>query len=61
MVVVPGGTFRMGTDTGPASERPASRSDRVSRFAVARSEVTRVAVRPVFAGETGRGADSDRA
>lgn len=64
MVVVPGGTFTMGTDTGPENERPAHKVT-LSRFAVARTEVTR-AQYALFASETGRGApgpcmtDSDR-
>ena len=40
MVVVPGGTFTMGTDTGPENERPAHEVT-IPRFAVARTEYTR--------------------
>lgn len=64
MVVVPGGTFTMGSDTGPEQERPAHEVT-VLRFAVARTEVTR-AQYALFATETRRGApgpcmtDSDR-
>ena len=52
MVVVPGGTFTMGSDTGAEQERPAH-AVTVPRFAVARTEVTR-AQYALFAGETGR-------
>ena len=52
MVVVPGGTFTMGTDTGQAQERPAHEVT-VRRFAVARTEVTRAQYQ-LFATETGR-------
>jgi len=52
MVVVPGGTFTMGTDTGQEQERPAHEVT-VPRFAVARTEVTR-AQYALFASETGR-------
>ena len=64
MVVVPGGTFRMGTDIGPENERPAHEVT-IPRFAVARTEVTR-AQYAFFASETGRAplgpclTDSDR-
>ena len=64
MVVVPGGTFTMGTDTGPQNERPAHEVT-VPRFALGRTEVTR-AQYALFASETGRGqlgpcmTDSDR-
>jgi formylglycine-generating enzyme required for sulfatase activity len=64
MVVVAGGTFRMGTDTGPANERPVH-DVTIASFAVARTEITR-AQYLAFAEETGRGAagpcftDSDR-
>ena len=54
MVVVPGGTFRMGSDTGPPSERPAH-DVTLASFAVARTETTR-AQYAVFVAETGRGA-----
>ena len=54
MVVVPGGTFRMGDDTGPPDERPVHEVT-IASFAVARTEVTR-AQYAAFAGETGRGA-----
>jgi formylglycine-generating enzyme required for sulfatase activity len=53
MVVVPGGTFTMGTDTGPVQERPAHEVT-VRRFAVARTEITR-AQYALFASETGHG------
>ena len=52
MVVVPGGTFRMGAETGQ-QESPVHEVT-ISRFAVARTEVTR-AQYAVFADETGRG------
>ena len=52
MVVVAGGTFTMGSDNGPPSERPAHEVT-VPRFAVARTEVTR-AQYARFASETGR-------
>jgi formylglycine-generating enzyme len=53
MVVVPGGTFTMGSETGPEIESPAHQVT-VSRFAVARTEVTR-AQYALFASETKRG------
>jgi formylglycine-generating enzyme required for sulfatase activity len=53
MVLLPGGTFRMGTDTGPVNERPAHEVT-VARFAVARTEVTQ-AQYARFARESGRG------
>ena len=52
MVVLSGGTFRMGTDTGPENERPAHEVA-IPRFAVERTEVT-LAQYAVFAAETGR-------
>ena len=64
MVVVPGGTFVMGTENGPENERPAHEVT-VPRFAVARTEVTR-AQYALYASETGRNppgpcmTDSDR-
>jgi formylglycine-generating enzyme required for sulfatase activity len=54
MVILPGGTFRMGSDTGPENERPAHEVT-LAGFAVARTEVTR-AQYAVFVKETGRGA-----
>jgi formylglycine-generating enzyme required for sulfatase activity len=54
MVVLPGGTFRMGSDTGPVAERPGHEVTLAS-FAVARTEVTR-AQYAAFVAETGRGA-----
>jgi formylglycine-generating enzyme required for sulfatase activity len=54
MIVLPGGTFTMGTDTGPENERPAHPVT-IASFAVARTEVTRAQYK-VFATETGRGA-----
>ena len=54
MVVVPGGTFRMGADAGPPAERPAH-DVTLASFAVARTEVTR-AQYTAFVGETGRAA-----
>ena len=64
MVVLPGGSFTMGTDTGPENERPAH-TVTLASFAVARTETTR-AQYAAFARETGRGApgpcftDADR-
>ena len=64
MVVLPGGTFRMGSDSGSQDERPAH-DVTLPGFAVARTEVTR-AQYAAFTGDTGRGplgpcfTDSDR-
>ena len=52
MVVLPGGTFRMGTDTGPVNERPAH-DVTLASFAVARTEITQ-AQYALFAREAGR-------